>query len=225
MIPRQKELLKNLVEEYVNTAQPVSSKLMVEKYHLDISPATVRNDMAELEEQGLICSPHTSAGRIPTEHGYKYYIENHINKESKIDESKKIEFIESIKSIKTVKEDKVKDMAKVLAQESGLGVFIGFANNNVYYTGLSNIFSQPEFQDLDLVCSLSQVIDHLDEVMNKIYNDVTDLEIKIGQDNPFAHDCASVMHKINDILIGIIGPTRMDYQKNIELINFIKRFL
>ena len=121
--------------------------------------------------------------------------------------------------------DKIKNLAKILAEKSGLGVFVGFAKNNVYYTGLSNIFSQPEFQDLNLIQNISEVIDHLDEVMGKIYDQTSETQIKIGSDNLFSSDCSAVVTKFKNILIGIIGPMRMDYQYNIKLINFVKNII
>ena len=230
MVLRQKELFKNIVEEYIKTAQPVGSKLIVERFNLDISPATVRNNMRELEEDGLIFSPHTSAGRIPTEKGYKIYITEYIdlNKELSLKELEEIEkFGNSASGGKEIKdiENKIKDLAKILAEKSGLGVFIGFAKNNVYYTGLSNIFSQPEFQDLNLIQNISEVIDHLDEVMEKIYDQTSETQIKIGSDNLFSSECSAIMAKFKNILIGIIGPMRMNYQYNIKLINFVKNII
>jgi heat-inducible transcriptional repressor len=73
---RRKELLKIIIQEFVNTATPVSSEVIVNKYRLPISPATVRNEMAELEREGYITHPHTSAGRIPSDKGYRYFVEH-----------------------------------------------------------------------------------------------------------------------------------------------------
>lgn len=227
MIPRQKELFKNIVEEYVKTAAPVGSQLIVDKYHLDISSATVRNDMAELEEQGLIAQPHTSAGRIPTEYGYQYFVENYVNMRKELSKREQEEINEGIKSIKSNRgnksnEEEVKLLAKILADKSGSGVFVGFAPRDVYYTGLTNIFSQPEFRNLALIYNLSVVIDRLDEVMAEIYDIINETEIKIGRQNPFAPDCAAVMTKVKNVIMGIVGPMRMDYERNVALINFAR---
>lgn len=219
MIPRQKELFKNIVEEYIKTAQPVGSKLIVDKFNLDISPATVRNDMRELEEQDLIVSPHTSAGRIPTEYGYRYYTKNYINLDTELNDKE----MEKLRNVEIKNIDDIKNLAKVIAEKSGLGVFIGFAKNDIYYTGLSNIFKQPEFQNLNLVYNISSVIDHLDESMEKVYNQISKTEIKIGKDNLFSLDCSAVMTKIKNILIIIFGPMRMNYQENIKLINYARK--
>jgi len=229
MIPRQKELFKHIVEEYVKTAQPVGSKLVVEKFKMDVSPATIRNDMAELEYQELIKQPHTSAGRIPTEYGYRYYVENFVElkKTENTENAEKTQKSQSFQknSESPVLAGDIKEKAKEIAEESGLAVFIGHGSQDVYYTGLSNLFSQPEFQDLNLISSVSEVLDHLDEVMDNMFDEVSEIEIKIGSDNPFSENCSVIMKKNEDVLIGILGPARMDYQKNIDLINLINEII
>jgi heat-inducible transcriptional repressor len=72
---RQKIILSSIIKEYIATAVPVSSKLLADSCNLDISPATIRNEMANLEDQGYLTHPHTSAGRIPTEEGYRYFVQ------------------------------------------------------------------------------------------------------------------------------------------------------
>ncbi len=72
---RKLAVLRAIVEDYVSTREPVGSKALVERHHLGVSPATVRNDMAALEEEGLIAQPHTSAGRIPTDKGYRFFVD------------------------------------------------------------------------------------------------------------------------------------------------------
>ena len=72
---RKLAVLRAIVEDYVSTTEPVGSKSLVDRHHLDVSPATIRNDMAVLEEQGFIVQPHTSAGRIPTDKGYRLFVD------------------------------------------------------------------------------------------------------------------------------------------------------
>src|SRR5436190_19041299 len=72
---RRLAVLRAIVEDYVSTQEPVGSKALVERHGLGVSPATVRNDMAALEEEGLIAQPHTSAGRIPTDAGYRVFVD------------------------------------------------------------------------------------------------------------------------------------------------------
>ena len=75
LTPRRERILRHVVQEYVALAQPVPSDLIARKYEADLSPATVRNELAALEEAGLIAQPHTSAGRVPTDRGYRYFVE------------------------------------------------------------------------------------------------------------------------------------------------------
>src|SRR5207249_10888078 len=70
---RQRALLRGVVEEYVATGQPVGSRTLVQRARLNVSPSTVRSELAELEAFGLLTHPHTSAGRVPTDRGYRYY--------------------------------------------------------------------------------------------------------------------------------------------------------
>ena len=72
---RKLAVLRAIVRDYVSTMEPVGSKALVDRHHLDVSPATIRNDMAVLEEQGYITQPHTSAGRIPTDQGYRLFVD------------------------------------------------------------------------------------------------------------------------------------------------------
>jgi heat-inducible transcriptional repressor len=72
---RKLAVLRAIVQDYVSTMEPVGSKSLVDRHHLDVSPATIRNDMAVLEEQGYIAQPHTSAGRIPTDKGYRLFVD------------------------------------------------------------------------------------------------------------------------------------------------------
>jgi heat-inducible transcriptional repressor len=79
---RRQKLLQFIIDEYVNTAQPVGSGALVQKYRLPFSSATIRNEMAVLEDEGYITQPHTSAGRVPTDVGYRYYVETLMQEES-----------------------------------------------------------------------------------------------------------------------------------------------
>lgn len=76
MTDRTKLILNTIIKEHIKTGAPVGSSVLVEKYQLDVSPATVRNEMAELESEGYIAQPYTSAGRVPTEQAFNLYIEN-----------------------------------------------------------------------------------------------------------------------------------------------------
>ena len=105
---RKKQILQAVIEEYINTAEPVSSGTLVEKYGLDFSSATIRNDMADLEKEGYLEKPHTSAGRIPSVKGYRFYVDELLN-----DENISIEEIQYIKENLETKVNEIEDLAKI----------------------------------------------------------------------------------------------------------------
>ena len=80
-VKRQKEILNSVIEEYINSAQPVSSQLLEKKYDFGICPATIRIEMQKLTDKGFLCQPHTSAGRVPTDKGYRFFVDNLLEKE------------------------------------------------------------------------------------------------------------------------------------------------
>ena len=220
MKSRQEKLLENLVNEYVRTAQPVSSALLVDKLEEEVSSATIRNELAALEIEGYIISPHTSAGRIPTPQGYQFFVDNFLEvKELNLKDQNKI-----IKAIKAAPDERQaqKNLAKILAEISGETVIVAFEKNDIYYTGVSNLFSKPEFEDKELVIDLSRVIDHMDAVIYKMFDSVASLNIQIGNYCAFSKHCSAVVAKLKGTaMIAILGPLRMNYQKNLDLINFV----
>lgn len=225
-ISERKELiLLTLIKEYIKTAQPISSGFLVEKYKLGISSATARNEMADLENLGYIFQPHTSAGRIPTEKAYRYYVENHvINKKNKETDFK------NLKNDLTNSEEDLKKIAKSMADISKNAVFWAFHKNNLYYTGISNLFTQPEFRQSEIICDVSVIIDRMEEIIADIFDDLNDgQDIYIGEKNPFGNFLSTVLLKYNHNnqvgVVGVLGPMRMDYEKNLSLINFLKQRL
>lgn len=223
MNERLQYLLSLIVDEYTTTAQPVGSKAIAERGKLDVSSATIRNDMAELEERGYIFQPHTSAGRVPTEKGYTYYVENFIKSDVAPTKAQQQQLAKSAAAYSVYQPEAIKAIAKTVAELADSAVFVGFGQMNVYYTGISNLFSQPEFSQQNLVQSMSQVIDHLDQVMVNLFTDSTDqLQILLGNRNPFGRDCGTVIvryqAKKNIGMIGILGPVRMDYQRNVSVL-------
>ena len=105
---RKKQVLQAVIEEYISTAEPVSSGTIVEKYDLGFSSATIRNDMAELENEGYLEKPHTSAGRIPSVKGYRFYVDELLN-----DENISLEEIQYIKTQLETKVNEIEDLTKI----------------------------------------------------------------------------------------------------------------
>jgi heat-inducible transcriptional repressor len=221
---RKKFLLETIIKEYLQAAAPVSSGVLVEKYKLGISPATVRNEMMELEEDGYIYQPHTSSGRVPTEAAYELFLAD-ILKKDKLKPLKEIE-LRTLENLFKHEEGAYKQTAKAVAELAGGAVFWAFHKNDLYYTGLSNLFSQPEFKQVDIVCDVSTVIDRLEEIIDEVFENLTEgSQVLIGSKNPFGNFLSATLLKYRNNkqqgIFGIIGPIRMDYERNLALIDFI----
>ncbi|HBA36601.1 TPA: hypothetical protein DCZ15_01870 [Candidatus Falkowbacteria bacterium] len=222
---RKKFLLETIIKEYVKTATPVSSGMLVEKYKLAVSPATVRNEMMELEEEGYIHQPHTSAGRLPTGLAYESFWQDllTIKKRKELKEAE----IKILENLFKREEAAYKQTAKTIAELANGAVFWAFHKNDLYYTGLANLFVQPEFKQVNAVCDMSGIIDRLEEIIDDIFEGLKEGEqAMIGPKNPFGNFLSTVLVKYKDKgrsgLFGIIGPMRMDYGRNLALVEFIK---
>jgi heat-inducible transcriptional repressor len=222
---RKKQILAAIIKEHLATGAPVGSSNLVEKYKLDCSPATTRNIMAELEEEGFIRQPHTSAGRVPTEAAYKSYLaEMGIGRKAKKARDKETRELDKV--FGGLDELSLRETAKALAAITDSAVFWAFHKNNLYYTGLSNLFHQPEFVNSGLVYNVSAVIDRMDEIIDNIFEKTADsARILIGEENPFGAFCGAVIakyrHGNQTGLFGILGPMRMDYERNLSLVEYI----
>jgi len=211
---RQKQLLKTIITSYIKDAQPVASGFLANKLKDSVSSATIRNEMVELEKAGYIEQPHTSAGRVPTEKAYQFYV-NEILDYKKNKNLLKVNNIDSIDGIKTV--------AKKISDLTGDAVIVAFAKNDFYYTGISNLFSKAEFADRKMLINMSQIIDHLDKVLEEIFDELEGITIKVGQGNPFGSKCSAVLGsfslKKEKKIMAVLGTWRMDYERAYTLIN------
>src|SRR3990167_5627204 len=149
-ISRRNKILEIVVDSYVSTAAPVGSLAVSKKFRERLSPATIRNIMAELEAAGYITHPHTSAGRIPTSKGYRYYVDAFIKPE-KPSARHQAALDTAVKNRSGFEPETSKAVARTIASLTPAAIFIGFSSRDVYYTGLSDLFSQPEFSEQSLV--------------------------------------------------------------------------
>lgn len=227
MDSRKEHLLNTIIEEFIKTSEPVGSKRIAISSAFDVSPATIRNEMVELEKMGFITHPHTSAGRIPTEKGYKYYIQNSLKEKDLTMREKN--FLEHAAQEEPAR--KIKNLAKGIAEVSHMGVFVAFSEDNFYYTGISNLFSHPEFYSHESVSSMSEIIDRLDDVIYKIFDTIgDDVVILLGRENPFGSECTCIITKFKDKetdggIFGVLGPIRMDFQKNYSVVQYVKKLI
>lgn len=219
--PRKETLLKLTVRRYVKSAEPVGSAWLAEESGLDVSSATIRNELAVLEELGYLLQPHTSAGRAPSEKGYRYYVANFLEKKPPSGEV--AEAIADAVHESFEDAERLRRAAKALADLAQESALVAFAPRNVYYTGLSNLFGKPEFRQFAQVAVMSKVLDHLDETMEKMFPEVPpSVSVLIGSQNPFGPECGLIVARApmegGYGVLGILGPMRMDYDAHVGLL-------
>jgi len=226
MDTRQSQLLKLVIENHIETAEPIGSKFLVAEGKLDWSDATVRNELRALEEEGYLTHPHTSAGRIPTEKGYRYFVDNLDLSDSKPSKKENIA-LESAARASNEPEAARKYIAKVTAELAQGAVIMAFSPEKVYYTGLSNLFNQPEFKELSVVVDVSAMFDRCEECLQDFFEKV-DGEIKffVGSEQPFGNYLSVVTFKAKDnALFSLLGPMRMDYKNILGIMKKVKEII
>lgn len=228
MNERQEQLLILVIENHITTAEPIGSKFLVKKGGLDWSEATVRNDLRELEEQGFLTHPHTSAGRVPTARGYRFYVNTLNFSGLSLPKAEQWALEKSLASALEY-ETARKSVARELVELSNETVVVAFSPDIVYYTGLSNLFQKPDFVELDSVVDVSAVFDRCEEVLGDFFGKVSDeLEFFVGGEHPFGSILTVLATRFGergDSLIALVGPQRMDYKHNWELMKKVSELI
>jgi len=231
MTDRQAKILAAIIEQYAEIAEPIGSVLLAKLF--DVSPATIRAEMAKLEEMGYITQPHTSAGRIPTDRGYRLYVNSIVETpltevKSKVDER-------ATQAIATRASNQRADFAIRSAVDSLVELThnLGLATigDQLYLAGLGNLFAQPEFMDGEHVRDVAHLLDNLEPWLREAAPNET-LNVFIGSENPIGRQ-ASVSLIISRFrspysdrsYIGVLGPTRQSYARVMSLVSQTGRML
>ena len=226
MDQRKEHILQLIVEQFVKTAEPIGSKFLVSVGNLKVSDATVRNEMRDLEEAGYLTHPHTSAGRIPTEAGYRYYVDTLMKPATP---SKKMrDMLGTISELKEEERKKTKVFGRTIAEAMQAAVIIAFNTDSVYYTGIAHLFSEPEFANITRTVNMSSVFDRCEEHVEQLFamtqKDKT--SVFIGSENPLGTACSLIARQTEDgELFTILGPMRMNYGEHVGLLNYIDTVL
>ena len=230
---RQNKILKAIIREYVETALPVSSERIVKKFHFDISTATMRSEMVALEKKGLILQPHTSAGRTPTDKGYRYFIDYLMQDRNLSRKEQKKLTLELLKT-RAANAKLFHHLTKLLAKLTGNVALTSILGEDlVFDSGLSRLLNEPEFARPESVSEMAQMVDLLDEnIKILVRSEDQDLEVYIGGENPFceAQECALMVSHFElpsgeKGIIALIGPKRMHYARNISILDYVTKFL
>ncbi|MFC1608775.1 HrcA family transcriptional regulator [Patescibacteria group bacterium] len=234
MNERQERILSAVIEEYTNSAVPVGSKILSQKYNLEASPATIRNDMVTLESEGYLYQPHISAGRIPTDKGYRYFVES-LMEDRELEKREQVALQEELLKLKAQNVRLSRTSAKLLSGLSKSLAISGVLDKHEFHDfGMKELLSEPEFQELDEVCRLAETLDYVDEMFEKIVSEMEAGETKIfiGEENPVnaISNCSMIVSPYElengeKGVLALIGPKRMKYAKNKSLIEYLKKIL
>lgn len=223
---RQKLIFRLAIEGHIASGEPISSDWLVAHLPERISSATVRNELLELENKNLLRQPHTSAGRVPTEKGYRFYIETFVQP---ADCSAEMQSIEGALE-KSTDTERYRQAARELAAATNNVVLVGLNDGTVFVTGLSRLFSEPEAHNLSVLQQLATAFDQPDELLvelRAVMND--DVKILLGRQNPVDAHCALLLTRCQDETgeypMAMFGFMRMRYDRNIALMNAMKNLL
>lgn len=228
---RQKLILDTIVGEYIDSAQPVSSQLLERKYDFDVCPATIRNEMHKLTNSGFLYQPHTSSGRVPTDKGYRFFVDNLLEKG--ISEFKGVFKLEEM--FQEEREDIfrfVTQISKFLATtSSSLAAIHLFEKDFFWKEGWEEILKEPEFEEKDFVFAFTKFLENFEKNIRD-FKVNSEIKIYIGGENPFlkTKNFSIISTKCSfpdreEGIISLLGPKRMTYGKNISLISSIVRAL
>lgn len=232
---RKHEVLKAIIQHFISTGEPVGSQAVILSYHFSVSPATIRNDMAILEKEELIYQPHTSAGRIPTDLGYRLFVDEMTDMEKAHHEAVKVlsklrhEYV-----LEKVKE-KIYEAVALLARATQNVSFATLPDNNrTFYLGLSNVLRQSEsIYDTMRASQVIEVLEKHDRFVNLLKSlDIgSDVKIFIGKENILEQirSCSLIVTKYSlgnyHGFVGLLGSTRMNYPFNRAILEEIKKML
>ncbi|MDO5480982.1 MAG: transcriptional regulator [Candidatus Saccharibacteria bacterium] len=237
---RQRAILFAVIEEYSETATPVGSIMLSKLFQ--VSSATIRSEMGYLESLGLLEQPHTSAGRIPTDSGYRFYvntlaenIESHGNAFAPhLLENKSLNRNTRVMEIRANSRENadqvIKSVVETLVDLTG-NLGLATIGDQLYLRGISRLFSQPEFSDNSHVRSVAKLLDNLEPWLREV-SPGEPLNIFIGQENPIGKNSgvALIVAKFRSpysdkSYVGILGPTRQNYGKTMALVKYAGEIL
>ena len=228
---RKKKVLEIIVEDYITSAEPIGSSAVVKRHHVDASPATIRFDMADLERKGYIKKPHTSAGRIPSDKGYRFFVDNLMDN-PQIPQKTIRSIKEKFEKIDKLEEEILSETVELLSflcDNASIAVPQG-KRKSIHSGGISKMLRQPEFSSSEKCCSVIETIENhplLTEILDD-YVAENNLPIHIGSENEnkALKECSVVARQFGDGgIICVIGPTRMHYERVSSALDYFSRLL
>lgn len=226
---RQAQILAAIVKEYSKTNHPVGSLELAENYNFGVSPATIRNEMQVLEKEELIIQPHTSAGRVPTDHGYRLFV-NKLMKHLELRESEQARLKQELLKLQRQYLELGQSLTKLISSQTH-GVAFAMLPDSTTSTGLSQVIgpdSQPEE-----IKEVAQFLEDLEESGQALLEkDIKEVKTFIGKESPvpLSENYSLLVTRVSlpdgkQGTVGIVGPKRMSYARNISVLDYVKKLL
>lgn len=231
---RKDIVLGIVVNEYIKSVNPVSSGYIAQEFTRDLSSATIRHILADLEEEGYLTHPHTSAGRIPTQQGYRYYVD-HLMHEIHLlaEEQKRInaEYEEEVQGLEKVLE-KTSQVISDITQYTSI-ISIDGQKDKIFCRGTSFVVEYPEVQDLEKVREILATLEQKERILEIINRSLANkIDIYIGHElacnNIESCSLAVSRYELNHGLSGriaVLGPTRMNYQRVVSALDYVSEYM
>lgn len=228
LTPRQAQILKSVVEEYIETATPIGSDVIEKKYNIGVSPATIRNEMVALVQKGYLRQPHTSAGRVPTPKALKLYI-SQMMQEKTLSVAEEVSAKEHVLSAKDNFDRLMREVTHALAQSTHSVAIATTENGNVWHAGYANILDIPEFYNIDVTSHVLALLDESAKIRELFFERITwvdPIEILFGEELGWPNfdsvgivACKFTSPKGNGSL-GVVGAARFDYPYVIPMVRY-----
>ncbi len=231
---RKRSVLREAINRHIKEASPVASEDIAEGFSL--SSATIRNIFAELEENGYLTHPHTSGGRIPTEKGYRYYVDFLLSQMEILDAEKEQVIKEYKKEMRRLEDalEKTSEILSVITHYAGIVSFLEW-QDKLFYRGISQVLEQPEFQNLERMRILIRMVEEkqrLLNIVNRDFNENEKVKVYIGGELgcPEMENCSLVVssYRIKNKPSGrlaVLGPVRMEYRHIIPALEYVSGIL
>jgi heat-inducible transcriptional repressor len=227
LTPRQIQILKAIIEEYITTALPVGSETLDKKYNLGISPATIRNEMVRLTDMKFLHQPHTSAGRSPTPTAMRYYVEQ-LMRPHDMSVTDEVAVKEKIWDYRQEVDKLLREATKTLAERTKVLALTATKEGDLYYAGAANILDMPEFYDYELTHRLFETLDRYDFWWTILKEHENIFDIVLGDDmgqRGMLSQCGFIYARFTTPhvsgAIGVVGPSRLNYSDIVPVVRYM----
>jgi len=228
---RKLKILQAIISDFIANAEPVGSRTLAYRLDIGLSHATIRNEMADLEEMGYLCHPHTSAGRIPTDRAYRLYV-NRLMEKYELEQEEKLRIRKALRANIRELEKTVKHASELLSELTNLTSFATLEQDmrdiSLFLQGMTRIFAHPEYSTIEQARSFLEMVDDRDSLQTALVARPDGVQVTIGDENPEriapGSSIVTATYHVDGHYVGklgVIGPTRMRYSEVTSVLTYM----